>query len=200
MAFRLNLTPAQRAKIEAERAFAHDCYAADDIELGQMILKLSTDIRDAYPEEFAWGRSGDGYSGVLVWEVAPEIARRLGVFDFARGRRAYACQHDEDLAFRILTCNAIFGSRRTILRADGSSEDPPAWSLLQREPANGNPLAIGLDRVLPPTEDPHDQLARRIAEISQTRGFARQTAWSPGMDGTRRAASPGEEPAPSFSP
>jgi hypothetical protein len=197
MAFRLNLTPAQRARIQSERAFARDCYAADDIWLGRAILKLVTDIRDAYPDQFSWDRRCDGYSGALVWEIAPEIARRLGVLDFARGRRPYACQSEGELALRVFTCNAIFGSRRTLLRADGSREDPPAWSLLQREPANGNPLAIGLDRVAPPTEDRNDQLALRIAEVSQTRGFPRQTAWSPAMDGSRRVAEtePAEAPA-----
>lgn len=188
MAFRLNLTPAQRARIQTERTFARACYAADDIWLGRAILKLATDIRNAYPEEFPSGRPGDGYSGALVWEIAPEIARRLGVLDFARGRQPYACQNESELGLRVLTCNAIFGSRRTLLGADGSREHPLAWSLLQREPANGNPLAIGLDRVAQPTEDPNDQLARRIAEVSQTRGFPRQMAWSPAMDGSRRIA------------
>jgi hypothetical protein len=186
MAFRIRLTPEQKAKIAAERAFAEACFAANDIDLGRAILKLATDIRDGYPEEFSWERRGDGYSGALVWEIAPEIARRLGVADFRRGKRPYACAGDDDLTLRIFACNAIFGSRRTILKADGSREDPEAWSLLQREPCNGNPLAIGLDRVAPPTEDPNDGLARRIAEVSQTRGFPRQTAWSPAMDGTRR--------------
>jgi hypothetical protein len=119
MAFKLNLTPAQRARIQAERSFAQACYAADDIWLGRAILKLATDIRDAYPNLFPWERRGDGYSGALVWEIAPEIARRLGVLDFARGRRPYACQNEGELALRVFTCNAIFGSRRSILRDEG---------------------------------------------------------------------------------
>lgn len=183
MAFRLNLSPAQLARIAAERAFAQRCFSASDVELGRIILKLATDMRRLHPETFAWERRGDGYAGALVWELAPEIARRLGVPDFHRGRRPYACAGDDDLTLRIFTCNAIFGARGTVLRDPGSGGEPEAWSLLQREPCNGNPLAIGLDRVAAPTEDPNDALAMRIAEVSQNRGFPRQTSWSPAMDG-----------------
>ncbi len=200
MAFRLNLSPAQRARILAERTFAHACFAASDPELGRAILKLAVDIREAYPDQFAYERRCDGYGGALVWELAPEVARRLGVVDFRRGRRPYGCAREDALSLRIYVHNAIFGSRHVIHLADGSPTDPEAWSLLQREPANGNPLAIGLDRIAPPTEDPSDQLARRIAEVSQTRGFPRQTAWSPAMDGMRQITETEAQPEPSFAP
>jgi hypothetical protein len=198
MAFRFDLTPAQRAHILAERRFARTCFTASDLELGRTILRLATDIREGYPDQFAWERRGDSYGGSLVWELAPEVARRLGVVDFRRGRRPYGCAGESALSLRIFVHNAIFGSRHGIQLPDGSAVDPDSWSLLQREPANGNPLAIGLDRVAPPTEDPSDQLARRIAEVSQTRGFDRQTAWSPAMDGVRKA--PVEEAGLAFGP
>lgn len=199
MAFKLNLSPALRERIALERAYAHSCFAADDIDLGRMILKLAVDLREGYPAEFDMGDDRGNYSSALVWEIAPEIARRLGVVDFRRGKRPYACHDSDDHGLRSFACNAIFGSSRKVLSPSGSWEDPPALSLLQREPCNGNPLVIGLDRVAPPYDDPVDHLAWRIAEVSQTRGFPRQIAWSPAMEGTRHVAEPVEEPSLSLS-
>lgn len=195
MAFKLNLSPAQRERIASERSYVHVCFAVDDTELGQMLLKLAVGLRDGYPAEYGDSGAGqDTCSLALVWEVVPEIARRLGVVDFRRGKRPYACQNDDDFRLRSRACDVIFGSHSRVLGADGILVDPPSLSLLKREPCNGNPVVIGLDRVAPPQDDRSDHLAWRIAEVSQTRGFPRQLAWSPAMDGTRRSAEPVDDP------
>lgn len=177
------LTEAQRERVARESAEACACHAASDIELGRRLIKLAQSVRKAFPENLPAEPAEHARCGsMLVWEVAPEIARRLGAPDFERGRRPYSLRDADPDDLRGIAAGSIFGSRVFLVLSDGKTADPFAWSMLRREPCNGNPVVIGLDRVAPPTNDRRDMLAMRLLEVSRARGHDPVMSWSPDLN------------------
>lgn len=180
MAFKIPLGSSHRHEIQLEQSAADASYAMSDAELGRTLLELAMRLREKLPARFHWSTSGDGYDGALVWEVIPEVCRRLGVSDMARRSRPYALRNADDATLRNYAGHAILGCSPELLGGDSVARS--AWRQLLREPANGNVLAIALDRTAVPTEGPGDPLARRIEEISSRRGFDAITTWRPELN------------------
>ncbi|MCS4089846.1 hypothetical protein [Rhizobium sp. BK176] len=125
------------------------------------------------------------HAAALVWDIAPEIARRLGESDIRAGeiRQQVRRVSDADLRFWTWTCLQKTASA-FVAAANGDRHE--AWKLLLHDPSEGNPLFIALDRLSPP-ENAHDDIcARYIAARDRGRGWDNgRTMWTPSSDGNR---------------
>jgi len=55
------------------------------------------------------------------------------------------------------------------------------WSLLLREPANGNPVIYAADRLSPGSLSKPDSIVKRLAEIAGHRKVQFDGVWTPAM-------------------
>jgi hypothetical protein len=125
------------------------------------------------------------HAAALVWDIAPEIARRLGESDIRAGeiRQQVKRATDADLRFWTWTCLQKTASS-FVASANGDRHE--AWKLLLHDPSEGNPLFIALDRLAPPENAHDDMCARYIAARDRGRGWdTGRTMWTPSSDGNR---------------
>ena len=193
--FLANLPPERRdvlrRQIAAESVEMRRLHGLEDRWLGEAILKLLRDVRRRSGAYALPHSDGGTYNSSLLWEVGPEIARRLGC--------KLAPHESADFETRIATPErlreiaglAIANFDRSYLKdASDPSKDLCPVSLLCRDVANGSPLAVALDRVAPPGPGSNDRCARIVQEISARRGYEPREAWSPELqDRSRRAVS-----------
>jgi hypothetical protein len=139
------------------------------------LLRLCRHVRTNAPEEIAGRCSGTAESRML-WDIAPEIAARLGATRFLPMERMDPCLSGLDaFDFRqVVTC--VFSRVRA---CDAIEDDTGMWDLLTRDVAAGNHLAIALDRVAPAVV-PGDFIAATLYDAWLTRGV-RRLSWSPDL-------------------
>ena len=187
-----------RRRIEAEAREARRLHALPDRWLANETLKLARTVRAGLDP----GRE-DGYNGLLLWDVMPEIARRLGASIQANEVLDHEVRNCTSERLRELAalCYRNIGRQYLSDAARGDLDLCPV-AFLTREPANGNPVAIALDRAAPPGPDATDFLARHLAGVSAFRGHPRTPSWHPGLQGdpAPRAEATDDEPglAPAF--
>jgi hypothetical protein len=181
MAFRFPLGQGGQERIKRELQEAIACNDASDEVLARLLLSLATVVRDELPARFQWREPGDGYDGAFVWEIIPEIARRLGIEDASRQARPYALREVNESDLRSYAAYAILNAHPHLPGASAAALE--AWRKLLREPANGNVVAIALDRIAAPAPDAQDPLALRLREVSVVRGFAETAIWRPELNG-----------------
>ena len=174
------------ARCEAERTEIARIHALPDRWLAAELLKLARSARKERPD------LGDPfahtYGTSFVWHVVPEIARRLG------GRLLPNESADPETRAaggpelrRIVGChlaNNEIDRRRD--PSTGNRRVPDAVDMLGRNPANGNPAAIGLDRIQPPSAGMaprEDWTARTVQEAARNRGHGDVSEWSPDLNG-----------------
>ncbi len=107
--------------------------------------------------------------GPTLADVAFEIARRLGCASVARGPLAGL----DPAGLRAAAADGLSRMGHTGPMAPG---DP-----LAADPARGNPMLIGLDRVAPPVSMPPDAPSRRVSDACAWLGIPDALAWHPGM-------------------
>jgi hypothetical protein len=193
------LTPGQIDQVDRTRDYMASVHAMDNLALGQEIMRLAHEARRLYPEQLHRGeRHRDTYTTSLFWDVAPEVARRLGVTVFGQTIRDDVRKAtDQELRNWVGSCiGGTPWSPRTGKDAEVGAPLCP-WQLLKHEAVNGNPLAIGVDRLHPATEyDRNDILSRAMNEVSSARGFEPALLmWNPEMDNPPAPANSGHEVA-----
>jgi hypothetical protein len=126
--------------------------------------------------------------GAFLFDLIPETARRLGcsvphsiLTSPAQAKRLVAMS---DANFR-LYAGVILQNTPVPYQLMGFNKnpEPTAYEILNHDFANGNPIAIAVDRIAKPaanlTRD--DWMAWHIREISKARGMGEQYCWSPVM-------------------
>lgn len=183
--FRKLMSPEAVARMDAETREIERLWVLDDRWLAREILQLARKAREFFPDQLGdYARvEKTTYSTVFVWDLIPEISARLGETQFMLGERS--------AEFRAASADELRGWASSIMNWLGrfdQSEVPlvrgfHVWDLLSHSFVNGNPVIFALDRVAPPTNESKDWCARHMREISQTRGFAPTSAWSPELNG-----------------
>lgn len=197
MAFNIRsiMSPGMRGRIDTSTTEMARLHALPDRWLGQEILRLARAARTLHPAEL--GTPGGMTYGVnLVWQIAPEAARRLGVTNLSPNE---ATDPEVRMAspeeFRQMIGQYIAHSsldrldniRRRDLGTCDTDTRPGPGEMLCHEACNGNPLAMAADRISAPPApgcDRDDPIARSLREISVRRGFAETPFWSPALSKT----------------
>lgn len=134
------------------------------------------------------------HAAALVWDIGPEIARRLGETDIRPGEIRTQVRAASDGDLRHWTWRCLQRTATIFIAPDsdhGGSFD--AWKLLLNDPSNGNPLFVALDRLAPPENTQDDICARYIAARDRSRGWGNgRTMWAP-SEGTGRIRLSAEE-------
>jgi len=185
------IAPELRSRIEAERNEILRIYALPDRWLAAELLRLTRSIREA--TSYAERPETDTYNSTVLWDVIPEIARRLGATIQQNESTNWRFRSLEGEKFReyVAVCIANVGTGYLKDARLSTGIDPVA--ILFREVANGNPIIIGLDRLVPPGNNSIDHAARHIREISRTRGHEVVSSWSPMLN---NEPEPAEAPHP----
>jgi hypothetical protein len=123
------------------------------------------------------------HAAALVWDIGPEIARRLGETDLRSGEVRPQVRAVSDANLRLWTWTCFRKTAATFVNSKTGCFD--AWRLLLNDPSDGNPLFVALDRLAPPENAQDDICARYIAARDRNRGRGdARTMWSPD-DGRR---------------
>lgn len=144
--------------------------------LAGALLRIAREARD--PPRGARLPTDRHPVAVLLWHVVPEVARRLGAKDLLPNEASQA-DHLEFASPAALRDHASTGLRWLLAEPPASSA---AAALLARDPADGNPCAIGLDRVSPPPEPDapeQDWLSSRVCAAARRLGHAPTGSWTP---------------------
>ncbi len=151
--------------------------------LANELLRLARRVRADLPAD-----GGDGYVGMLLWDVVPEVARRLGapLLPTESIDHELRVARGDGLRAAVAACLRNVGPH--LLRAAMRPDEPfcPV-ALLTRPPGEGNPVTMGLDRVAglaPPTDGLPPWHRMRIPAAHAV------------MPGTRPGADPANAPRP----
>lgn len=181
MDFSTLLTSAQVKRLAATRAEMERLYRLSDRWLAEELLRLARRARDEHAEKLGCPNAMT-YEASFVWDLAPEVAKRLGATTFrAEEARDWQMREADNAELREIA-GAFFSNASLGRWIDHKAETPSAVELLGHEVANGNPVAMGLDRICRAPErgcDRHDYVARQIREVSRRRGFDETAEWSP---------------------
>ena len=192
MAFKFPISPERRARIDYEQSEMARLHGLPDAFLARALLKLKRDAVAELPAKFA-SPPDCGYEGLILWHLIPAIAQRLGETRLTADEENCARTVPFDPAeFRFYAGNCL--SNSSMLRfVDGRDG---AVSMLDREIANGSPIAIGVDRLVPPGPDSHDGIVRHMRQISRVRfGHEEFLAWEPAFQDYERSRAPQTEEA-----
>lgn len=171
--FKLSLSKEARDFLDAQQNEADRLYRLNNRWLAEAILRLARAARKETPH-----LTPDAYvyDNTFVWHVLPELARRLGASGFEKSEREdYDINHISDIDLRARTAGCIANI------SSAAHHRMPAWSLLLREPANGNPAVYAVDRLAPGDLKHPDSLVKRLSEIASIRKVAYDGVWTPLM-------------------
>jgi hypothetical protein len=91
---------------------------------------------------FTWSPDDNVYDAVLLWQLIPEVAYRLGATRFVDGERSRSDireRSDEDLLDRIRGC---------IQNTSRAYQDTQEGSILLSDEAHGNPSLLAFTRFM----------------------------------------------------
>lgn len=172
--FRIKLSPESRARLEYEENEAARLYELTDRWLGEALIALARQAQESLRVRDPFYST---YDNAFVFNVVPEIAKRLGVTAFMASERL-----DADV---VMLSNAeLRRDAGHCLRNIGHSQyyGQSGWNMLLRELANGNPVVYALDRLHPGrSDDMDDPIVRRLSEIARIRDVVFSGVWDPGM-------------------
>lgn len=128
------------------------------------------------------------HAAALVWDIGPEIARRLGEGDIRCGEIRPQVKAVSDANLRFWTWSCFQKTASALVEAEAGRCE--AWRLLLNDPSEGNALFVALDRIAPP-ENAHDDIcARYIAARDRNKGWGDgRTMWTPDEGGRIRFSS-----------
>lgn len=189
--FRSLMSPELRAYHDLVTLEIDRLYALPDRFLARAILQYARAAREVWPTDPDEARNRLGTQDIiLLWDIVPEIAARLGEKDFSDTERQPFVRAADLPTLRSWLWNAMTSfsghpSRRTTRKPLGSLNP---WDILARDPANGNVLAFATDRLAFGSHLGNDPISRHLLEVSRSRGFEPPTdRWSPDlMEGTFR--------------
>lgn len=180
MSFKLDITQEQRIRQDRISSEIVRLYGLTDRWLGQEILQLARQGRQDRQDKLS-DPGNENYDTSFVWNLAPEIARRLGAGPLQLNEsRSIRLRSASDRELREMT--GLFLSNNSLDRMsrnfDMSYEDAlcsrvsESLEILGREFVNGNPIAIAIDRICEPApadNDRRDWIARHTREIARYR-------------------------------
>lgn len=186
MAFKIRdlLEPRERLLIDRTGAEITRLYGLPDIELATYLLTLARGLRAEFPDQLS-DPNGATYEANLVWHLIPEVAKRLGATGILPHEATYShiatLKNDE-----LRNCVGTYLKHVAIHHfAPDSARDTPSFAdIACHDIANGNPVAIAVDRIHPAPAawaDRHDWIARYVREISAARGHEQTPYWSPDL-------------------
>ena len=190
--FRRMMTQDARDSADATRREFDRMRALPNRFLAREIAKLARDCRAqciAGGDDHMADRDHGTYNLGLLWDVLPELAKRLGETEFLPGERQDYGTPTTDQEFRDLVASYLRHScigNRHGYREAGPDTNPAR--VLSSDVANGNIVAVALDRVCPPTADSQDWFASYLREVGRAR-FGRDanvTAWTPAFQDYNR--------------
>jgi hypothetical protein len=155
--------------------------------LGRAIIVTMRSARLSRPDRFAPNSvpSELKYAAALVWDIGPEIARRLGETDLNQGEAGQRARYVSATELRLWAWTCLRKTAVTYV-ATSSQRGHKDWRLILNDPSEGNPLFVALDRLHPPESDHDDVCARYIAAMDRNRGAEHvRLTWSPEPQGTR---------------
>ena len=178
------LSPQTRERLARTAVEIGRLYRLPNRWLAEQLLKLTRQLRRDYPDKLGYPYAL-GYDAAFAWHLVPEIAKRLG---------ATLLLPNEATEIGIMTLQGqdfreyagVFLNNIVVKHwpHTGCSGIPSAAELLAHSIANGNPVAIAIDRLYPAPprgQDRHDAIARQIREVSHYRGHAETAYWSPDL-------------------
>lgn len=148
-------------------------YGLSNRWLAQALLTLSRTARRAAP---ALRPDDTRLDSRLVWDIAPEIARRLGATRFLplEAHADFARMSLGNLRSRLADCLGFTGSYRN---------SGLAWALLTLPAEKGNVVACALDRLCVlegfAPDDTCDMLCRSVATACLLQRKRQSTVWRP---------------------
>jgi hypothetical protein len=182
---------AQAERMAREAARLH---GLGDRFLARALLSLARGARSLHSADLArppLDRSR--YPVFMVWEVAPEIAARLGETSFEPLERKADLSAADGAALREWAWYCVTRSPSLASKADARVRAYDPWDMLRHDVANGNPMMIALDRLYPPPEGPISSLdppARHVYMARMSRGLLPAAVWSPHDPQVAGAAAP----------
>lgn len=182
--FRKVLSPQALRQLDVMQDEVQRIFDLNDRWLAAELVRTARKVKSLDPDHY--GKPGTiGHD--LVTNVIPEIAARLGETKFNAGERGKGVKGMEDWELRLRAGACLEGAEFTTA---GRTEDRPGpVELLLHEPANGNPVAIALDRVAPANDADDDYCATSVREVSRYRGLSEISMWVPDMASTAPAMS-----------
>jgi len=171
-----------RRRLDAERREMARLYALPDRWLAQELLRLAREIRANVPGLARPDGQGSGYNSFALWQLVPEIARRLGAPLGPHEATDYDLKTASPKELRRAAGYAFNWIDRDYLKPAKKDEaDLCPVGVLFHGIANGSPIAMALDRIAPPGPEADDYVARHVREISRARGHEVVSSWHPGL-------------------
>lgn len=192
MAFKLNISPEIRARVDAESAEMVRLFNLEDRWLANELLRLTRKIRDLTPFAVRDPR-GDTWNSSLLWDLIPELAYRLGGKLQLNESADFDLRRADGAELRLLVSHYLQNVATTYFRDAQQGELLDPVNVLFHNFWNGNPIAMALDRLAPPADDSVDHLATELLAMSRRRGHAATGAWHPGLQGPATAPQPEPE-------
>ncbi|MDE4914116.1 hypothetical protein PQI07_25940 [Methylobacterium sp. 092160098-2] len=175
------LSPEQQARLERKAATLARMHALPDRWLGRELAQLARRLRGSVPELASPVLDTDGYTKHLLWDVVPELARRLGEPLEHNESKDIWLRTAEGEELRRDVANCLLNTSAIWLMRIVPEERQDDLAVLMNEAANGSPVALALDRLVPPGHDSTDRLAASLREVSRARGHEAMPAWHPGL-------------------
>lgn len=150
--------------------------------LAEELLRLVRQVREELPDQLKFANRGASHACSLVWDVVPEIARRLGSRSLTadEGRDPKVTDCDDDILRQYAGICLKFSTLSTLVEQRCQES---VTRLLVREISDGNPIAIALDRIslaggITPRQD---LIARQMREWSRANGLDEVAVWRPNL-------------------
>ena len=153
-------------------------HALPDRWLGEELLRLCREIRAAAMPF----REEAGYNSFVMWDVVPEVAHRLGCRLALNESQDFDLKRATGQDFRDLVAICVVNVATGYLSEAETDVARNPIDILFHDVANGNPVAMALDRLVPPTPVSNDRFARSIREVARIRGFGEVCRWSPALN------------------
>lgn len=170
--------PVEKMHLELRRI-----YALPDRWLAEELLRLARHCREEFAQRLKAVDRNANYECSFVWDVVPEISKRLG---------------SRSLTLHEASDPMVAGCDNSVLREYAGiclrfsaladwvdiTKAASATALLVRPVWIGNPVAIALDRLAPPDiGTPHrDLITRQMREWSRANGLSEIQSWRPDAD------------------
>lgn len=173
------LPPEVAARLERSRIRVERLYALPDRWLGREIAGMARRVRASVPELASPAAEGDGYSKHMLWDVVPEIARRLGEPLLPNESADVGLRTAGEIELRrdVSTIMSNVSSVRLMQLVPEDLQDDLHMLLL--DAVNGNPVAVALDRVAPPGPMPTTGSPAMSARCPETAGTNRPPPGTP---------------------
>lgn len=182
VSFEQMLSPASRVRLASKQREMSRLYSLSNLWLGAAILRLARQVREEMPLQLGDPQE-QTYDASFVWHVVPNIAKRLGVRTLLiNENRRDDIATSQGQEYRELIGVYLKNLSMGRFSKDADRTSLCASELLGGDLANGNPIAMALDRLVPaPAPDccKNDWAARYLLEISAVRGFKPTPHWSP---------------------